>query len=110
MEKKEIWQFEKMTRFRKPWKLKCPDLTPHTSIDSIDFLADVPKSIYIFVKGFGGRGLCRLLRQNSTLALLGRPSENQEEAGRKNFHLDSSGGDQTRTRRGRAAILYRNPL
>ena len=41
---------------------------------------------------------------------LGRPSENQEEAGRKNFHLDSSGGDQTRTRRGRAAILYRNPL
>ena len=69
--------------------------------------ADPYKSTY--VKGFGDRGVCRLLR-NSTLALLGRPSENQEEAGRENSHLDSSGGDQTRTRRGRAAILYPNPL
>ena len=70
--------------------------------------ADPDKSTY--VKGFGDRGGCRLLRQNCTLALLGRPSENQEKAGRENSHLDSSGGDQTRTRRGRAAILYRNPL
>ena len=29
------------------------------------------------------------MRQNSTLALLGRPSKNQEKAGRKNSHLDS---------------------
>ena len=41
------------------------------------------------VKGFGDRGGCRLLRQNSPLALLGRPSETQEKAGRKNSHLDA---------------------
>ena len=29
------------------------------------------------------------MRQDSTLALLGRPSENQEKAGRKNSHLDA---------------------
>ena len=29
------------------------------------------------------------MRQNSTLALLGRPSKNQEKAGRKNSHLDA---------------------